>query len=94
MRSSLLKGKVADELMDRYEIDSHQIEEKTINMFIVKSDGEGAQAIVRYTSTESDFESLANFLKLYTSTKLKRANAPKSHPKGVIHTLTDSAHQR
>jgi|LauGreDrversion4_2_1035121.scaffolds.fasta_scaffold522280_1 hypothetical protein len=28
VRSSLLKGKVADELMERYEIDNHQIEEK------------------------------------------------------------------
>jgi hypothetical protein len=94
VRSSLLKGKVADELMDRYEIDAHTIEEKQINLFVVKSDGDGTQAIVRYTSKESDFESLSNFLKLYTSTKFKRQNAPRSHPKGVIHTLTDSSYQR
>lgn len=72
VRSSLLKGKVSDELMDRYEIDSHTIEDKQINLFVVKSDGDGTQAIVRYTSKESDFESLSNFLKLYTSTKFKR----------------------
>ncbi len=28
LRSSLLKGRVADDLMDRYEINQHEIEEK------------------------------------------------------------------
>ena len=85
VRTGTAKGKLADEVMDRYEINGHQVQEdKIINLFVIKSDAEGPQAIVRYTSQDSEFEALSNFLKLYANTKFKRMGAPKTFTKGMI----------